>query len=137
MITSTISRANTKSLNISTFRHPTLTNEQHVNGCKLGIDTWVDTNCAGHHAFVEEFIIGKTVNATGFTSHLGSVPDLPVANVLYAYDTTQGTVILLECNNAIYLEDKMSDSIMNPIQAEEYDVRVDACPKRYYPHNIG
>ena len=53
MITSTISQANTKSLNVSTFRHPALTDEQHVNGYKLGIDTWADTNCAGRHAFLE------------------------------------------------------------------------------------
>ena len=109
----------------------------HSNGCKLGIDTWVDTCCAGKHAFVEEFVVGKTVTATGFTSTLGSVPNLPVANVLYAYDTTEGTVIVLECNNSIYLGDKMSDSLMNPIQAEEAEVRVDTRPKRYYPHDIG
>ena len=119
------------------FRHPRLTDDEHTNGCKLGIDTWADTCCAGKHAFVEEFIVGKTVTATGFTSTLGSVPDLPVANVLYAYDTSEGTVILLECNNSIYLGDKMGDSLMNPIQAEEVEVRVDTRPKRYYPHEIG
>ena len=31
----------------------------------------------------------------------------------------------------------MSDSLMNPIQAEEVDVRVDTRPKCYYPHDIG
>ena len=31
----------------------------------------------------------------------------------------------------------MQDSLMNPIQAEELDVRVDTCPKRYYSHEIG
>ena len=81
MITSTIAKTTTRKFDLSTFRHPKLTNEQHSNGCKLGIDTWADTNCAGRHAFVEEFVIGKTVTATGFTSSLGSVPDLPVANV--------------------------------------------------------
>jgi hypothetical protein len=131
-----IGKANTK-FNMSTFRHPKLSDEDHTNGCKLGIDTWADTCCAGKHAFVEEFIVGKTVTATGFTSTLGSVPDLPVANVLYAYDTSEGTVLLLECNNSIYLGDKMGDSLMNPIQAEEVDVRVDTRPKRYYPHEIG
>ena len=137
MITSTIAKTTTRKFDLSTFRHPKLTNEQHSNGCKLGIDTWADTNCAGRHAFVEEFVIGKTVTATGFTSSLGSVPDLPVVNVLYAYDTNDGTVILLEVNNAIYLGDRMSNSLMNPIQAEEIGVRVDVRPKRYYPHDIG
>ena len=136
MIASMIAKTNTK-FNMSSFRHPKLSDEDHTNGCKLGIDTWADTCCAGKHAFVEEFIVGKTVTATGFTSTLGSVPDLPVANVLYAYDTSEGTVIILECNNSIYIGDKMQDSLMNPIQAEEVDVRVDTRPKRYYPHEIG
>ena len=136
MITSMIGKANTK-FNMSSFRHPKLSEEDHTNGCKLGIDTWADTCCAGKHAFVEEFIVGKTVTATGFTSTLGSVPDLLVANVLYAYDTAEGTVLLLECNNSIYLGDKMGDSLMNPIQAEEVNVRVDTRPNRYYPHEIG
>ena len=76
----------------------------------------------GSSCFCRRIHHWEIVTATGFTSHLGSVPNLPVANVLYAYDTTQGTVILLECNNGIYLGDKMSDSLMNPIQAEEVDV---------------
>ena len=136
MITSRIAKAVTDS-STDTFRHPTLSDAEHNDGCKLGIDTWADTCCAGKHAFVEEFVEGKTVTATGFTSSLGSVKNLPIANVLYAYDATDGTVILLECNNSIYLGTKMSDSLMNPIQAEEVGVRVDARPKRYYPEDIG
>jgi hypothetical protein len=61
---------------------------------------------------------------------------LPVANVLYAYDAMDGTVLRLESNNAIYMGDKMNDSLLNPIQAEEANVRIDIHPKRYYsdPH---
>ena len=136
MITSRIAKAVTNS-NADTFRHPSLSDHEHNYGCKLGIDSWADTCCAGKHAFVEEFIEGKTVTATGFTSSLGSVSNLPIANVVYAYDSKDGTVILLECNNSIYLGDKMSDSLMNPIQAEEIGVRVDTRPKRYYPDEIG
>ena len=77
----------------------------------------------------KKFVEGKTVTATGFTSSLGSVTNLPVANVVYAYDATDGTVILLECNNSIYLGVKMPDSLMNPIQAEEVGVQVDTHPK--------
>ena len=136
MITSRIAKAVTNS-HADNFRHPSLSDHEHEYGCKLGIDSWADTCCAGKHAFVEEFIEGKTVTATGFTSSLGSVSNLPIANVVYAYDAKDGTVILLECNNSIYLGDKMSDSLMNPIQAEEVGVRVDTRPTRYYPDDIG
>ena len=45
----------------------------------------------------------------GFTSYLGSVSNLPIANGVYAYAAIDGTFILLECNILIYLVQKMSD----------------------------
>ena len=121
------------SYNLDSFRHPSLSDDEHNNGCKLGIDTWADTCCAGKHAYVEEFIEGKLVNATGFTPSLGSMRSLPIANVVYAHDTLDGLVLLLECNNSIYLGDDMTDSLLNPIQCEEFGVRIDVRPKVYYP----
>ena len=81
---------------------------------------------------------------TGLANHLtgeegknekksGSIKNLPIANVLYAYDNPRGFVILLECNNAIYLGDKMNDSLLNPIQSEENGVKIDIRPRLYYP----
>jgi hypothetical protein len=85
---------------------------------------------------VEEFVVDKFVTAGGFSASLGTIRDLPIANVLYAYDTEEGKTFIIECNNSIYLGDRMDDSLVNPIQAEESDVRVDVRPKRYYsdPH---
>ena len=111
MITSMIAGTRTKDFNISTFRHPKLTDEHHVNGCKLGIDTWADTNCAGKHAFVEEFVVNKFVTAGGFSASLGTIPDLPIANVLYAYDVDDSKTYIIKCNNSIYLGDRMDDSV--------------------------
>ena len=136
VLTTRIAKAVTESY-ADSFRHPKLTTAEHNEGCKMGIDSWADTCCAGKHAYVEEFIEGKTVTATGFTSSLGSIKSLPIANVLYAYDAPDGTVIVLECNNSIYLGDKMNDSLLNPIQAEEVGVHVDIRPRRYYPEDIG
>ena len=130
-----IAKASTQSFDIDSFRHPTLSNKEHLDGCKLGIDSWADTCCAGKHAYVEEFVEGKTVTATGFTSTLGSISNLPIANVLYAYDAKDGSVIILECNNSIYMGGKMGDSLVNPIQAEEHDVRIDIRPRSYYPNS--
>ena len=120
-----------------TFRHPPLTDNEHNNGTRLGIDSFADTSCAGKFAFVEEFIEGKTVSASGFSPSLGSLSNLPLVNAVYAYDAQDGTVILLENNNAIYMGDQMEDSLLNPIQAEEIGVRVDTRPTRYYPDDIG
>ena len=71
---------------------------------------------------------GKTVTATGFTASLGSVSNLPITNMVYAYDSTEGEVLLLECNNSIYLGNKMDDSLINPVQAEEAGIHIDLRP---------
>ena len=123
----------TTKFNTNSFRHPVLNDEEHKHGGKLGIDSYADTCCSGRHCFVEEFIEGKSVTASGFTESLGSLKNLPIANVLYAMDHFDGTVIILECNNTIYLGEQMDDSLANPIQLEENNVRVDTRPRTYYP----
>ena len=88
----------------------------------MGIDSCADTGCAGKHAYVEEFISGRTVNATGFAPYLGSLNNLLIANVIYAYDTHSGKKLLLEHNNVIYLGTTMEYGLANTIQSEENDV---------------
>ena len=115
------------------FRHPTLTKTELQYGCKLDIDSWADTCCAGRHAHVLEFIEGKTVSATGFSSELGSLTDLSMANVAYAYDTPHGEILILIVNNAIYLVDHMTDSLAKPVQCMDNTVQIDIRPRFYYP----
>ena len=95
VFTTIIGKTTTAAYSIDSFRHPVLNTRQYLEGCRLGIDSWADTGCAGKHAFIEEFVEGKTVTATGFTSSLGSVSNLPIVNAVYAYDTTEGEVLLL------------------------------------------
>ena len=84
------------------------------------------------HTHVEEFIIGKTVTATAFSSSLGKLDNLPYAHVLYAYDHEEGSFILIEHNNTIYMRNNMDDSLSNPIQLEEAGIRVNLHPKYFY-----
>ena len=114
------------------FIHPLLSENETQFGAKLGWDSWAETSCSGRHAFVEEFVEGKTVTATGFSTSLGSLKDLPIAHVLYAYDSHDGETIILEHNNTIYLGEDLQDSLANPIQSEENDVRIDIRPKVIY-----
>jgi hypothetical protein len=123
------------SFDTEAFVHPPLSYEESQFGTKLGLDTWADTGCSGKHAFVEEFIEGRTVTATGFTSSLGSMNVMPMANVLYAYDSDDGEVFILEHNNTIYLGDKLIDSLANPLQSELHGVRIDLRPQEFYPHD--
>ena len=126
-----INRFNTDKM-INNFKHPKLSKNELQDDCKLKLDTWTDTGCSGKRAYVEEFVIRKTVTTMGFSSSLGKLDNLPNAQVLYAYNHEDGSVLLLEHNNTIYLGDAMQDSLSNPLQPEEVGVRVDLSPKRYY-----
>ena len=117
------------------FKHPKLTDEELVQGTRLGFDTWADTSCAGRHAFIESFVEGKTVNAVGFSSSLGALENLPIVNAVYAYDFNDGRTILLENCNAIYVGESMEDSLVNPLQCEDNGVKVDLHPLRFYPQH--
>ena len=72
-----------------------------------------------------------------FTLYLGSVSNIPIEDIVYAYDSPDGTVLLLECNHLIYIGQKMSDSLLNPIQVEQFDVHVDKRPKWYNHNGVG
>ena len=84
-------------------------------------------------AILESFVEGKTVNAVGFSHNLGKLKNLPIANVVYAYDFSDGRTVLIENFNAIYLGESMEDSLVNPIQCEDNGVHIDLRPKRFYP----
>ena len=58
--------------------------------------------------------------------------DLPVVNVLYAFDKEYGTNILLEHSNTIFMGENMDDSLADTIQSEDNDIWVDLCHKSLY-----
>ena len=65
-----------------------------------------------HQLFKEALIFGRIcgnliVTYTGFYSSMGLFKDRNISNVLYVYDTSYGTNILLDHNNIIYMEDMM------------------------------
>ena len=77
----------------------------------------------------------KSIIASGFAPSLGSICNLPIAHFLYAYDKPDETVLLIECNSAIYMGEDMEDGLANPMQAEENKVRIDVRPKVFYPED--
>ena len=44
-------------------------------------------------------------------------------------------MVLLEHNNTIYMGENVIDSLANPFQCEDNNVRVDLRPKLYNPNN--
>ena len=121
----------------SSFRHPYLSPSELHKGCRLGIDSYADTSCAGAHAWVIEFVEGTKVSAQGFASSQGPIEDLTVAHVAYAYDTPTGETIILEVNNSLYLGHLMDGSLLNPIQCMEHGIQIDTRPRKFYPQDDG
>lgn len=64
-LTTTISATHSK-FDIGRFTHPVLSQNELAQGSRMGIDTWADTDCAGKHVYVEEFVVDKYVTAGGF-----------------------------------------------------------------------
>ncbi len=132
-ITSAIASSFINSTNSESFKQARLNQNDMYNGCRMAFDSGADTCCAGRHAYVEEFVEGKTVTAHGFSSSLKTLPNLPIANVCYAYDAPTGETFMLEVNNAIYLGSEMEDSLLCPNQCRVNGVEIDTRPPEFVP----
>ena len=93
-----------------------------------------------HQLFKEALIFGRIcgkliVTYTGFYSSMGLFKDRNIANVLYVYDTSYGTNILLDHNNIIYMEDMMEYSLANPLLSEYNGIHIDIRLKNDYPND--
>ena len=102
-------------------------------GCRLGIDSYADTSCAGRHAHVIEFVDGKEVTARAWDNH--TTNNLKIANVAYAYDSLNGQVLILIVNQSIYGGSLMNDSLLQPIQCLQHGVNIDIRPAHYFPES--
>ena len=116
-------------------RHPYLSEEEMKSGFILGLYSWVDTGFGGKHAYIDEFVEVKGVNITGFTSTLVSIDKFTIDSVLCAIDKEDGTMVFIEHNNNIYMEEIMIDYLDKPIQCEYNDARINLSSKVYDPNN--
>ena len=114
---------------------PSLSTKELHDGCELLIDSGADTCCAGRHAYILDIIPNMTVSCRGFSDNLPIEDNLPIANVIYAYDSKdRGEVILLRLNYCIYLGNKKCDAIACPNQLRLHGISVDERPSSLFPN---
>ena len=91
-------------LNTDKIVFPNLNESKLYHGCDLIIDSGVDTCCAGKHTWATGFIQGVSVSYQGFSDNRPIEEDLPLANVVYAYDCAhRGETLMLHINYCIYM----------------------------------
>ena len=111
-----------------------LTDKELITGCELLIDSGSDTCVVGKYAWISEIIEGVTVSARGFSDTLPMEENLPIVNVIYAYDNPHTSqIILLEINFSIYMGDNKTDSIACPNQMRFNGVYINDLPKVLFP----
>ena len=74
---------------------------------------------------------------TWLSSYMGYLKDQPIENLLYTYDTSDGTTIVLEHNNNIYMGDMMKASLAISLLSEDNSIHIDIRPQKYYPDESG
>ena len=98
------------------------------------MDSGADSCVAGKHAWIVEIVEGITVSAQGSNDSMPIDVNLPIVNVLYAYNHPDtGKVIILCMNHCIYLGDKKIDSIVCPNQMQLHGIYVDERPRTLFP----
>ena len=89
-----------------------LTHSKLYYGYELLVDSGTDSGVAGKHAHITEIIESLSSSAKGFSDNLLVHNNLPIVNVLYAYDhLDNGEVFILEFNHVIYLGKDKTESI--------------------------
>ena len=63
-----------------------LSQDEMRQGCDMLMDSGADSCVAGKHAWISETVEGLTVSAKGFSDLLPVEDNLPIINILYAYD---------------------------------------------------
>ena len=66
--------------NMDTIKLSTITPQETQHSCVLKMDSGDDTCCASNRVWVKEFIEGIAISCKGISENL------PIANVIYAYD---------------------------------------------------
>ena len=109
---STIASASRQNYDLKLPRYnPLLTDSELKEGCKLGIDSWADTSCAGKHAFIDAVVEGKTVTANAFSSELPTLKNLEIVHAKYAYDADDGRTYILCVNSSIHIGPSTENSL--------------------------
>jgi hypothetical protein len=76
----------------------------------------------------------KTCSICSFSNQYEELQEVPIVKAATAYDAPNGEVYILILNQALYLGDHMTHSLLCPNQARANGVIVNDIPKHLAPH---
>ena len=107
---------------------PPLTEDEILQGCKLGLDSHADVHCIGRHARIVDIFEGRVCNVQPFNDSYEPMKGIKTTNAAFAYDTEQGETYILEVNQALDFSDSMEHSLLCPNQSRYHGVVIDDIP---------
>ena len=106
----------------------TLSDDELLQGCHLGLDSHADMTCIGRHARITEVFHGKVCNVFPFNDSYEPIKDIHTVNAAFAYDTDDGQTYIIELNQCLDFSNTMEHSLLCTNQARMNGVIVDDCP---------
>ena len=110
-----------------------MTDDELLNGCRLGLDSHADMTCIGKHARILETYYGKVCNVFPFNDSYEPLKNVHTVNAAFAYDSDDGQTYIIEVNQCLDFSETMEHSLLCTNQARINGVVIDECPKSLDP----
>lgn len=107
----------------------TLTSDELINGCRLGLDSHADVTCVGKHAKILEVFEGRVYNVQPFNDSYSPMTNVRTVNAAFTYECGDGQCYVIEVGQALDFSQSMEHSLLCTNQARINRVIVDDVPK--------
>ena len=108
-----------------------LTENELLEGCRLGMDSHADMSCLGKHARILEILENQTCSVYPFNDSYAPMTNINVVNGAFALDLADGSTIILKINQALDFSSTMENSILCTNQSRSNNIIIDDVPKQF------
>lgn len=98
------------------------------------LDSNADTCVAGSNCIIIEYT-DQVTNVSAFTNQLDTLQNIPIITAATALDNHDGSTVILILHQALYLGDKIENTLLCPNQMRCYGIDVDDIPVHLAPKN--
>jgi hypothetical protein len=131
-INTCITTQRSKSRSVSQVKKSSYNNKKIIHGtCEL--DSHADTSVAGPNCIVLEYT-DEVVNVSAYSEQLETMENIPIVTAATAIDDpATGETTILVIGQAIYMGDKVQNTLLCPNQMRAFGLHVDDIPMHLAP----